>query len=101
MSLWGRLNKQVLSELNMINSRPICYIVGSFKDKSWFDCSFYHSTHTVKCFMYFGLSLLKVGSLLCHTMTQFSVPNNGAFASVCENIFPLMLLQCSNGLVDK
>jgi len=94
----GCLNKQVLSELNLIDSRPICYTVGSFKDKSWFDRSFYHSTYTVKCCMYFGVSLLKVGLLLCHTVTQFSVPSNGVFASERENVFPLMLLQCSNGL---
>ena len=92
----GCLNKQVLSELNLIDSRPICYTVGSFKDKSWFDRSFYHSTYTVKCCMYFGLRLLKVGLLLCHT-----VPSNGVFASVRENVFPLTLLQCSNGLFKK
>lgn len=81
----GCLNKQVLSELKVIDSRPICYTVGSFKDKLWFDRSFYHYTYTVRCCMYFGLSLLKVGLLFCHTMTQFSVPSNGVktFFHVC------------------
>jgi len=75
MSL-GCLNKQVLSELKIIDSRPICYTVGSFKDKVGYHL-FYHSTYTVKCCMDFGLSLLKVGLLLCHTETPFSVPSNG------------------------